>query len=168
MHIARTILDCKTVAASDRVQGNTYRSVSIRDATVAVDMYLKTKQDVSGESLKRSTLLGYYRAGRRWADLAGSSPLLVFIFSQMAETIVQDNSITDSTVENIAHPIQSHYPGLTEALVIVCRLGSVQHGACTIGIWRTDQGDNTEITMSRGIVRSMSVGMRRHGNSHYL
>ena len=88
MHLARTILDCKTVAATDRIQGNTYRSVGIRDATVAIDMYLKAKQDVSGEPLKRSTLLGYYRAGRRWADLAGSSPLLVFIFPQMAETIV--------------------------------------------------------------------------------
>ncbi|PVH68432.1 hypothetical protein DL98DRAFT_662179 [Cadophora sp. DSE1049] len=119
MHLARTILDCKTVAATDRIQGNTYRSVGIRDATVAIDMYLKAKQDVSGEPLKRSTLLGYYRAGRRWADLAGSSPLLVFIFPQMAETIVQNNSITDSTVKNIAHHIQSHHPELTEALVNV-------------------------------------------------
>ncbi|KAH6708736.1 hypothetical protein BKA61DRAFT_696479 [Leptodontidium sp. MPI-SDFR-AT-0119] len=39
-------------------------SVGIRDATVAIVMYLKAKQDVSGEPLKRSTLLGYYRAGR--------------------------------------------------------------------------------------------------------
>jgi len=65
-----------------------YSRVGIRDATVAIDMYLKAKQDISGEPLKRSTLLGYYRTGRRWADLAGSSPLLVFIFPQMAETIV--------------------------------------------------------------------------------
>ncbi|PVH69383.1 hypothetical protein DL98DRAFT_173915 [Cadophora sp. DSE1049] len=70
MHVVRTILDC------------------IRDTTIAIDMYLKAKQDVSREPLKRSTLLGYYRAGRRWAALAGSSPLLVFIFPQMAEIIV--------------------------------------------------------------------------------
>ncbi|KAH6701277.1 hypothetical protein BKA61DRAFT_681471 [Leptodontidium sp. MPI-SDFR-AT-0119] len=119
IHLARTILDCKTVAATDRIQGNTYRSVGRRDATVAIDMYLKAKQDVSGEPLKRSTLLGYYRAGRRWADLAGSSPLLVFVLPQVAETIVQNNSITDSTVKNIAYHIQSHHPELTEALVSV-------------------------------------------------
>lgn len=34
MHLARTILDGKTVAATDRIQGNTYRSVGIRDATI--------------------------------------------------------------------------------------------------------------------------------------
>ncbi|PVH68627.1 hypothetical protein DL98DRAFT_578738 [Cadophora sp. DSE1049] len=119
MNLARTIVDCKTVAATDRSQGNTYRSVGRRDATVAIDMYLKAKQDVSGETLKRSTLLGYCRAGRRWADLAGSSPLLVFILPQMAETMVQNNSITDSTVKDIAHRIQSHHPDLTKALVNV-------------------------------------------------
>ncbi|PVH68606.1 hypothetical protein DL98DRAFT_578750, partial [Cadophora sp. DSE1049] len=113
MHLARTILDCKTVAATDRIQGNTYRSVGIRDAPVAIDMYLKAKQDVSGESLKRSTLLGYYRAGRRWADLAGSSPLSGFIFPQMAETIVQNiHYRLDS--QNIAYHIQPHHPELTE------------------------------------------------------
>ena len=88
MHLARTIVNYKTVAATDRTRGSTYRSVGKRDATIAIDMYLKAKQDVSGETLKRSTLLGYCRAGRRWADLAGSSPLLVFVLPQMAETIV--------------------------------------------------------------------------------
>ncbi|PVH71195.1 hypothetical protein DL98DRAFT_616302 [Cadophora sp. DSE1049] len=56
-------------------------------------MYLKARQDVSREPLKRSTLLRYYRAGRRWADLAGSSLLLVFIFPQIAETIVQQEMV---------------------------------------------------------------------------
>jgi hypothetical protein len=88
IHLARTMVDYKTVAATDRIRGSTYRSVGRRDATVAIDMYLQAKQDVSGETLKRSTLLGYCRAGRRWADLTGSSPLLVFVLPQMAETIV--------------------------------------------------------------------------------
>jgi hypothetical protein len=88
MHLARTIVDYKTVAATDRTRGSTYRSVGKRDATVAIDMYLKAKQDVSRETLKRSTLLGYYRAGKRWTDLAGSSPLLVFVLPQIADTVV--------------------------------------------------------------------------------
>ncbi len=79
IHLARTIVDYKTVAAIDRIRGSTSRSAGRRDATVAIDMYLKTKQGVFGENLKRSTLLGYCRAGRRWADLASSSPLLVFV-----------------------------------------------------------------------------------------
>lgn len=56
IHLARTIVDYKAVADTDRIQGNTYRTVGRRDATVAIDMYLKAKQDVSGETLKRSTL----------------------------------------------------------------------------------------------------------------
>ena len=31
----------------------------------------------------------------------------------------QNNSITDSTVKNVSHHIQSHHPGLTEALVSI-------------------------------------------------
>ena len=87
MQLARTIVDYKTVAATDRIRGSTYRSVGRRDATVAIDMYLKAKQDISGETLKRSTLLGYCRAGRRWADLAGSSPLLVFVVTSASHDL---------------------------------------------------------------------------------
>jgi hypothetical protein len=52
---------------------------------------LLAELDISGPTLKRSTLLGYCRVGRPWADLAGSSPLLVFVLPQMAETIVYVN-----------------------------------------------------------------------------
>lgn len=85
------MVNYKTVAATDRIRGSTYRSIGRRDATVAINMYLQAKQDISEETLKRSTLLGYCRASRRGADLAGSSPLLVFVLSQMAETIVYVN-----------------------------------------------------------------------------
>jgi hypothetical protein len=92
MYLAKAVDTYKAEAATERIQENADRPVGIRDATVAIDKYLKAKQKVSGELLKRSTVLSYSRTGRRWADLAGSSPLLVFIFPPRAETIVYVHS----------------------------------------------------------------------------
>jgi len=78
----------KAVAATNRVQSKVSRTVGQRDASVAIDMYIQAKQKASGEELKRSSLLGYCCAGRHWAALAGQSPIMVFVFSQMTETIV--------------------------------------------------------------------------------
>lgn len=77
IHLAWVIDAYKAAAAADRVQGTVSRSVGQRDASVAIDIYLKAKRKVSGEELKRSTLLGYCRTGRRWAMLAGRSPIMV-------------------------------------------------------------------------------------------
>jgi len=136
IHLAWVIDAYKAVAATDRVQGKVSRSVGQRDASVAIDMYLKAKRKVSGKELKRSRLLGYCRTGRRWAVLAGRSPIMVFVFPQIAETIVyvppsspllvethhferQNNSITDLTVQDIAVQIQHNHPELVRVLVEV-------------------------------------------------
>jgi hypothetical protein len=87
IHLAWVIDAYRAVAATDCVQGKASRNVGQRDASVAIDMYLKAKRKVSGEVLKRSKLLGYCRTGRRLAVLAGQSPIMVFVFPQMAETI---------------------------------------------------------------------------------
>lgn len=86
--LQRCIDAYKKAAAADRGRRKGGRRRGHRDATVAISMYLKTKQKTSGEEMKRSQLLGYCRTGRRWAILAGESPLLMFIFSHVADTIV--------------------------------------------------------------------------------
>ena len=88
IHLARVIDTYKAVAAADRVQGKASRNVGQRDASVAIDIYLREKRKVSSEEIKRSRLSGYCRSGRRWAELAGPTPILVFVFPQVAETIV--------------------------------------------------------------------------------
>jgi hypothetical protein len=148
MHLARTVVDYKTVAATDRIRGSTYRRVGRRDATVAIDMYLKAKQDVSGETLTRSMLLGYCRVGRRWADLAGSSPLLVFVLPQMAETIVYvkpfslpHRDLSPQKAEQFHHRLRSQRYSTSDPVPLsrtyqspgqcwpVCRIGSLQPGS---------------------------------------
>jgi hypothetical protein len=78
----------KAAAATDRVQGKVRRRVGQRDVSVAIDLYLQAKRKVSGETLKRRQILGYYRTGRRWRVLAGRAPISVFIFPRIADTIV--------------------------------------------------------------------------------
>jgi hypothetical protein len=124
----------KAVAATDR-ERKVRRSVGQRDATVAINLYLEAKQKVSGEKLERSEVLRYCRTGRRWAELAGRSSLLVFIFPQMADTIVyvpfhtplvethglerQNNSIRDSTLRALAARIEQNRPELIRSLTEV-------------------------------------------------
>jgi hypothetical protein len=78
----------KAAAATDRVQHKVRRRVGQRDASVAIDLYLETKRKVSGKTLKRGQILGYYRTGRRWRVLGQRAPISVFIFPQIADTIV--------------------------------------------------------------------------------
>ncbi|KAI9769849.1 MAG: hypothetical protein M1840_003843 [Geoglossum simile] len=131
IHLAWVIDTYKATAATDRVQGKVSRQVGQRDASVAIDMYLQAKRKISGEELKRSKLLGYYRTGRRWSLLAGPSPMSVFVFSRVAETIVQNNSITDSTIQAIATQIQDNHPELVRILAEVGQYTGLAYSSTT-------------------------------------
>ena len=78
----------KTAATTDRVQHKVPREPGHGDTTVAIDMYLQKKREVSGETLKRSDISGFCRTGRRWIVLAGRAPISVFVFPRIADTIV--------------------------------------------------------------------------------
>jgi hypothetical protein len=88
LQLAWSINAYKAVAAADRVKRRGRRKVGHRDATVAINLYLETKRKKTGKEVTRNRLLGYCRTGRRLAVLAGRAPLLVFIFPQVADTIV--------------------------------------------------------------------------------
>jgi hypothetical protein len=140
----------KAVAATDRAERKVSRSVGQRDATVAINLYLEAKQRVSGEKLERSEVLRYCRIGRRWAELAGRSPLLVFIFPQIADTIVyvpfhaplvethglerQNNSIRDSTLRALVAWIEQNHPELIRSLTEVGEYAGLtsSHTVCAI------------------------------------
>lgn len=78
----------KAVAAAGRTQSNSSRRRGCGDATVAIELYLEAKRKISGEISERGRILGYCRTGRRWKALAGRAPILVFMFPNIAETIV--------------------------------------------------------------------------------
>jgi hypothetical protein len=75
------------MVTKDRVEGYYSREAGYRDITIAIDMYLVAKM-ISGGGLSRSKLLDYCRRGRQWFFLARLSPILVFIFSHVADIII--------------------------------------------------------------------------------
>ena len=88
IHLTWVIEAYKTVAATYRIEGKVSRNVGHGDATVAIDLYLDMKRRSSGEEIKRSQVSANCRTGRRWVTLTGRSPLLAFVFSPIADTIV--------------------------------------------------------------------------------
>lgn len=116
IHLTRTIDSYKAVAARNRIQGHVSRESGRGDASVAIDIYLEAKRRCSGEDIRRSRLLDYYRAGKRWSLFAIASPISVLVFSPVAETIVQNHCITDSTLRALAVQVRQNHPELVRAL----------------------------------------------------
>ena len=93
------------------------------------------KRRVSGEEFKRSHVSANCRTGRRWVTLTGRSPLLAFVFSPIADTIVyvpvrsplfkthdfqrQNNSITELTIKKLARSVKHNHPELVRVLMEV-------------------------------------------------
>ena len=78
----------KTAATTDRVEHKVPRDPGHGDTTIAIDMYLQKKREVSGETLTRGDISALCRTGRRWIVLAGRAPVSVFVFPRIADTIV--------------------------------------------------------------------------------
>ena len=71
-----------------------------------------------GGLISLARLLCWFSSFLKWRRLSCTcNPSLFYVETDGLKR--QNNSITDSTVKNIAHHIQSHHPELTEALVNV-------------------------------------------------
>jgi hypothetical protein len=88
IHLVQVIDIYRAAATKDRVEGQVSQGLGQRDITVAIDMYLAAKKKISKGGLSRKKLLDYCRRGKRWSLLAEPSPILVFVFSCTADTIM--------------------------------------------------------------------------------
>ena len=70
--------------ALDRQNGIIHRESGYRNASIAVDIYLSAQVGYNDTMHQRREVLERKRVGRRWKKLAGPSPLLLLIYSQMA------------------------------------------------------------------------------------
>jgi hypothetical protein len=79
----------ESIIRSERENGRASREPCYRDATIAINIYMKAQEDLSHPDALRRELKERKRAGRSWSDLAGqSSPLFTMIYSEAAESIV--------------------------------------------------------------------------------
>lgn len=78
----------ESIIRSERENGRAPREPCYRDATVAIDIYMKAQEDRSHLDALRRELKERKRAGRSWSDLVGPSPLFTMIYSDAAEPVV--------------------------------------------------------------------------------
>jgi len=73
---------------SARQHGFVHRAAGYRNASIALDIYMSAQDGVADPAIRRRQLLERKRAGRRWKELAGPSPLFLLVYSDAAERIV--------------------------------------------------------------------------------
>ena len=74
---------------ADRNSGKTVRAPHQRDSTIALDVYISAQNDqhISGVNL-RQKLRERKRLGKRWSELAITSPLFILVYSTHAESVM--------------------------------------------------------------------------------
>ena len=88
VRLMRIFATLESIIKSERENGRAPREPCYRDATIAIDIYMKAQEDRSHPDALRRELKERKRAGRSWSDLAGPSPLFTMIYSDAAESIV--------------------------------------------------------------------------------
>jgi hypothetical protein len=75
------------IIRSERQSRLLHRASGCGDKSIAIDIYMKAQKHSNPEET-RHQLLERRRMGRRWAPLAGPSPLCLLIYSGEAEAVV--------------------------------------------------------------------------------
>jgi hypothetical protein len=88
VQLMRIFTTLESIIRSERETGRVLRAPCYRDASVAVDIYMRAQEDRSHPDDLRRELKERKRAGRSWSDLAGPFPLFTMIYSEAAEPIV--------------------------------------------------------------------------------
>lgn len=88
VQFVRVMEDLKVAAAGERLAGREPRKRGCRDASIAIDYYLKFKGIALDKTFSRTQLSRCMSIGQRWYSLEGPSPLLLCGYSDRADKIV--------------------------------------------------------------------------------
>ncbi|KAH8746115.1 hypothetical protein F5883DRAFT_438404, partial [Diaporthe sp. PMI_573] len=87
VQLVRVIRLLENRVALDRQAGRLHRRSGYRNASIALDIYLKAQETLSTSSSRR-TLIERKRLAKRWSELAGPWPLFLLVYSDEAEEIM--------------------------------------------------------------------------------
>lgn len=76
------------IVAIERRNRDILLSIGQRDTSIAIDIYVNTQRTARDKRAARRHVSRRVRAGKRWAALAGTSPLLLVAYSDAAERIM--------------------------------------------------------------------------------
>ncbi|KAH8742899.1 hypothetical protein F5883DRAFT_594913 [Diaporthe sp. PMI_573] len=97
VQLVRVIRLLENRVALDRQAGRLHRRSGYRNASIALDIYLKAQETLSTSSSRR-TLIERKRLAKRWSELAGPWPLFLLDYSDEAEEIIQCHRRPDNTM----------------------------------------------------------------------
>lgn len=88
VQLARFMTSLRGVVAVDRKHGRIHTTVGYRNASVALDIYIKAQTQFDTPEAFRKKLNRRVRIAKRWDHLGGSSPLLLIVHSHVAGQLV--------------------------------------------------------------------------------
>jgi hypothetical protein len=97
VQLIRAVDACKKAAALDRASGLVRREVGYGDASAPLDIYLKAKRGLLDIKRRRRQLKEDVRIGRRLCGLTKSSPLLLCVYSDIADKVMYANLVSYTT-----------------------------------------------------------------------
>ncbi|KAM7210727.1 hypothetical protein V8F06_013889 [Rhypophila decipiens] len=90
---------------NDRKNGLIIGKASQRDATIAMDIYLKATGRTS-----RGKVYKIVSTANRWSAIAGQSPLLVVTFTNVAERLVNKSRMSIQRLQMLSEEISNTFP----------------------------------------------------------
>ncbi|KAK1975597.1 hypothetical protein LZ30DRAFT_348843 [Colletotrichum cereale] len=101
LHLTRMLAYLSSTIKADRESGRMHLTIGRGNASLALEAYCQSQSSESDkEALKR--IKRRLRIARRWTDLTGGSLLLVFAYSNKAETVVRNFAVTNRTLRSVA------------------------------------------------------------------
>lgn len=97
VQLIRAVDACKKAVALDRAAGLIHWEVGYSDASAPLDIYLKTKRGLLDIKRRRRQLKEDIRIGRRLCVLTKSSPLLLCVYSDIADKVMYANLVFYTT-----------------------------------------------------------------------
>lgn len=85
IQLMRVFESLEEIIASDRENGRLLNRSGYRNASVAIDVYIKAQEQTN---ISRREVIERKRIARHWRTLAEPSPLFVLIYSEVAEAVV--------------------------------------------------------------------------------
>jgi len=110
VQLTRMLASLKIIIKRDRQTGRNYPDSGKTAETVAADIYVSIQSSALSPEAQRALVHQRVRIAKRWAILAGASPLLIITHSPKAERIIANLSIKHQDLVALRDETSRCYP----------------------------------------------------------
>ncbi|PQK15630.1 hypothetical protein BB8028_0005g11420 [Beauveria bassiana] len=106
----RIFTSLESIVKGERDKAQVERLPCYRASSVAMDLYVSCQEEHSSQTNLRDKLKERKRTGRSWVQLAGPSPILALLYSEVAEPTLDFKKTDRASITLIAATIHSNCP----------------------------------------------------------